>query len=109
MIILLLYHVRPYYNGLPWVIGIAFHTTDPPAPHKKTKKSKKAELEEYFSTEGSDGKNRIDYDTKPDGSGYKSTVYCPVVGYAIGDMRFSEERAEENAAKKALIKLLKES
>ena len=84
---------------------MAFHTTHPSAPHKKTKKTKKAELEEYFSTKGSDGRSKIDYVTKPDDDGYISTVYCPVLGYVDGDMRVSEEKAEENAAKKALKKL----
>lgn len=71
---------------------------------KKTRKAascKKAKLEGYFESRGEDNA-QIVYETKPDGSGYRCTVFCPEVGYAEGETKPTEDRAEQNAAKKAL-------
>jgi len=60
-------------------------------------------LDEYFKAKGMD--DAIDYKTKPEGSGYRSTVFCPELGYADGEIRPTERKAEQSAAKKALEQL----
>lgn len=65
----------------------------------------KIKLEEYFDAKGQVGKNVVEYHTKADGYGYKSTVICPEVGYVTGEKRPTKHDAEQNAAKKALQKL----
>ena len=48
---------------------------------------------------------KIHYETKPDNCSYRCTVFCPELGYVVGETRPTEERAEQNAAKKALKQL----
>ena len=74
---------------------------------RKAPSCKKAKLKAYFESRGIGA--HIDYETKPDGSGYKCTVYCPQVGYAEGDAKPTEDKAEQSAAKKALGRLLGQS
>lgn len=79
------------------------------ALQKKARKApscKKAKLEEYFKSKQGDGEAQISYVTKPDSNGYRSTVYCPELGYAEGETKPTEDRAEQSAAKKALERLL---
>ena len=64
------------------------------------KKSAKTQLRDYF------GKScNILYETKAEADGYKSKVFCPKLGYAVGEIRSTEERAEQSAARKALEQL----
>lgn len=67
------------------------------------KKGAKIRLEDYFGKS-----SKILYETKAEADGYRSKVFCPELGYAIGEVRATEERAEESAAKKALNELRKE-
>lgn len=75
---------------------------DTPKPKAKVWKSK---LEQYFDAKGQTGKEVVEYHTKAEGYGYKSTVICPNLGYLIGEKRPTKDDAEQNAAKKALQEL----
>ena len=75
------------------------------AAKPKGKKMWKTKLEEYFNAKGQDGKKVVEYRTKAEGYGYKSTVICPEVGYVTGEKKPTKPEAEHSAAKMALKKL----
>ncbi len=85
-------------------ISLSYPTASAVSEPKKTKKiSWKSKLGDYFKAKGV--KAAIDYNTIQDGDWYKSTVFCPELGYINGEKCSTSVKAEQDAAKKALKQL----
>lgn len=86
------------------VFSLSLGVAKPKSLHNKVWKSK---LKEYFDSKykGNSGRVDIQYDTKSESNGYRSTVFCTDLGYATGDLCPSKQQAEQSAAKKACERL----